>query len=100
MNLSSSNVKSIKVDQAEGYVGQMICATVDSYEKADALLLAIAAMNDSIGYRKTEITITLACGEVIRTRHDVKSLGSENNDLDTQSHAQRLVDYATSQATA
>ena len=91
-----NNVKSIKVDQVEGYVGQMICATVDSYVRANALLVAIAAMNDSIGYTKTEVTITLACGEVIRTRHDVKSLGSDNNDLDVESHAHRLIDYHAS----
>ena len=91
MNLSSSNVKSIKVDQAEGYVGQMITATVDSYEKADAILLAIAAMNDSIGYNKTKVEITLNCGEIVTTRHCVKSLGSEGNDLNTQAHAYALV---------
>ena len=95
INTASNNVETIEINQVEGREGQMIHATVMGYEAANALLIAIAHGNtcEFGSYRKVEVTTTLKCGEVLKTRHCVKPYGTENNDLDVETHNNWLVEH-------
>jgi hypothetical protein len=74
-------VKSVKVDQAEGETGKMICVTVPTIDEACSALRRVMYQcpEDMLGYLKTDVVIEWEDGSRHGFRADVNQHGDNTN---------------------
>lgn len=81
-------IKSIKVEQAEGYAEERrkVQGTVATVDAANGLLRRIASDGPDMGYYKTDVWVVWSDETEVKLRHEVMRLGEYGNDTDVTEH--------------